>query len=796
MRRNRAKNAGLSALRKALLCVAILACPLSLAPAAASFFLPDNYFADKPVSAGQNMSVEADSLEYNDTTDIVIARGQVRMFYDGYAITADLVTYDQNTGSVQLEGNVRVRQPDGTILLADHADLSDDFKMGFIRSLKVEIARGGFISANSAQIEDDVIRTYEKATYAPCGICLENPKVPVGWRIKAVKIVQNDVEQNITFTHATLEVLGVPIMWIPYMSLPYLYGPKLSNTDFLHTRLSFSDKLGVGLETTLPVIATKDYSLIFTPRLLSKQGLLMSVQWEQLLEAGSYHVNFSIISQIKPSEFGAGLGNRKSRASSHTAGVFDIAPDWVFGWDYTRFSDAAFFDDYDLSNKGSDTVNRLYVQHFTQTTSFSAMVYEDILLGEVVKLSQDKQVSGLPVVDYDHYFDLDNEAGRVTVKANLVVLKRNADDVSTTSGIAKVHGFAGEKQHARAEISWKKQWIAPGGVLVTPYLGLRADWAQYDGGSSHPSAPAIPSLTTATPIAALDVRWPLGGRTENASILLEPIFQIVARSGSQSRVGITNDTSQGLSFDNTNLFSYERFAGFDRQETGVRTNYGVRYSMTMDDGGWYEATLGQSVLLSGTNAFAVADPSLVGVGTGLETKNSDIVAGFTSKPVLDLTLSGQINLKSSDLSVRRSTVSGTWQKDAYSASARYSMVKAEAGLGVTDDLHALELDVGFPLAQDYSASLNYSFYKAAPSVGVTTDQKSFGGSLNIAFSDYISGSLSSQYDLDDNSFSKNSIGLKYDDGYVRLGANYTRTGPTATNSPNQHLVGLHFSLRQ
>jgi LPS-assembly protein len=57
---------------------------------------------------------------------------------------------------------------------------------------------------------------------------------------------------------------------------------------------------------------------------------------------------------------------------------------------------------------------------------------------------------------------------------------------------------------------------------------------------------------------------------------LEPIAQIVARPN-ESRIGrLPNEDAQSLVFDDSNLFSWDRFSGYDRVEGGVRGTYALR----------------------------------------------------------------------------------------------------------------------------------------------------------------------------------------------------------------------------
>ena len=83
------------------------------------------------------------------------------------------------------------------------------------------------------------------------------------------------------------------------------------------------------------------------------------------------------------------------------------------------------------------------------------------------------------------------------------------------------------------EASWQKQFIVPSGLVVTPYLGLRADAATFDSTGSGVDA----SLLTATPIAAVDVRFPLISTNGVDSQLLEPVAQLVYRGSDTTLTG-------------------------------------------------------------------------------------------------------------------------------------------------------------------------------------------------------------------------------------------------------------------
>src|SRR5690606_32119736 len=136
------------------------------------------------------------------------------------------------------------------------------------------------------------------------------------------------------------------------------------------------------------------------------------------------------------------------------------------------------------------------------------------------------------------------------------------------------------------------------------------DITNYDDGTEGdpPAGMAEPLdelLFNATPIAAMDVRWPLMATNGADSHLLEPIAQLVWRGSDTTRVGITNDNAHSFVLDDTNIFSYNRFTGSDRQETGLRANIGARYLASFSRGQWLELIAGQSFHLAGVNAMGV-----------------------------------------------------------------------------------------------------------------------------------------------------------------------------------------------
>ena len=82
--------------------------------------------------------MQAEEINYDYTNERVSAVGNVQIYYDGSTLEADRVIYDQKTKRLHAEGNVRLTEPDGTVTYGEIMDLSDDFRDGFVDSLRLD----------------------------------------------------------------------------------------------------------------------------------------------------------------------------------------------------------------------------------------------------------------------------------------------------------------------------------------------------------------------------------------------------------------------------------------------------------------------------------------------------------------------------------------------------------------------------------------------------------------------------------------------------------------------------------
>ncbi len=197
VRRHRNRLAAVGGPLLALVLGLILAGVLGLAttaPASAQGFtynpLPPRPKPPRAANDGQ-MLVQAVEVDYDYNNSRVSAVGNVQMFYNGTSVEADKVIYDQKTKRLHAEGNIRMTDADGKITYANIMDLSDDYRDGFVDSLRVDTADSTRMAATRADRTNGNYTVFENGVYTACAPCKDDPKKPPLWQVKGARIIHD-----------------------------------------------------------------------------------------------------------------------------------------------------------------------------------------------------------------------------------------------------------------------------------------------------------------------------------------------------------------------------------------------------------------------------------------------------------------------------------------------------------------------------------------------------------------------------------------------------------------------------
>ncbi len=723
------------------------------------------------VSRDAPLLLEADTLVYDRDNQTVSAVGGVQIDYDGNKLVAQKVTYNQRTRRLIAEGNVEIVEKDGNRIYSDRIDITDDFRDGFVNTLRVETTDNTRFAAVRGERMDGNITTFEKGVYTACEPCVEKPGKPPIWQIKAQKIIWNGQAKTIRFEAARFEFFGFPLAQLPAFEIADHTVKRKSG--FLIPRIRYKSELGAGLSVPYYFALSPHYDLTVTGTGYTKQGLLAEAEWRQQLNNGAYFVRAAGIYQLKPEAFDANTVDSANdgRAMIGTKGAFAINPRWTFGWDILAQTDKNFSRTYEIDGF-DEAVHRseVFLTGLNDRNYFDlrAMKFDvqEAALDTNAASRNDKQPWVLPSFDYAMTPDTPIAGGELNIDINGRLLNRDVQDLvsavpSPLSPAGKLAGAGGTNGRFTTEVEWKRMFIMPGGLALTPIFALRGDSAFEDLDPGAPAAAAARSeYFRGLATAGIEARWPVVFSTTSATHILEPVAQIFARNNERfaGTGDLLNEDAQSMVFDAASLFDRDKFSGYDRMEGGTRLNYGLRYSGAFGNGWSANGLFGQSIHLAGVNSFAEADYVNVGAFSGLETDESDFVAsaGLTSPGGLQLNASGRFDERT--FTMRRGEAEIAYSGPVYAASARYTYIENQPGYGFDFDRHEI------------------------------------GGSGRLNFDENWSTFGSTSYDLTAKKFVSNSVGLSYADECFAYTMTYAQNRSSA-NDDISHTVGFNVSLR-
>ncbi|MFJ5369523.1 LPS-assembly protein LptD, partial [Bosea sp. CER48] len=686
------------------------------------------------------MVVDARELVYDNDKKTVAAVGNVQILYQGRTIEADKVIYDQANKRVTAIGNARITETNGTVITGDRFNLTDDFRDGFIDSLRVVNPDRTRFSAPRAERTDGETFIFDKGIYTACEPCKDNPEKPPLWQVRAARIIHKKSEQTVYYEDARLEFAGVPLAYLPYMSGPDSTVKRKSG--FLSPKFINTGALGFGVGLPYFVNLAPNYDLTVTPTFLSRQGVLGQAEWRHRLMTGSYTIRASGIFQQDADAFLVapyGARDKDFRGSIETNGKFFINQNWSFGWNASMSTDRWFYRNYRIRNEAISSAT--YLQESTSTAYLngqSATAWFDLRGYYFQPLNyqdwQKQQPVVLPVLDYDKRVHKPSFlGGEIDVNVNVTNLWRDTAAFSELpqqktylltglygglyDGCAVyqketclVRGLAGNVARATAQVSWRRNFIDPLGQMWTPYASVRADVFSINPDTSGVINSRVTTIADTSdevfgrvmPAIGLMYRYPFVAKTSWGTHIIEPVAQIVARPNETNSLRIANEDAQSLVFDANNLFEWSgKFSGYDRVEGGTRANVGALYTGRFGQEAFANFLFGQSYQLGGRNSFSTGDLVNTGLNSGLDTNSSDLVTRAQLSPFKGFFLTGAARLNSTTFETQRIDAAATYSTGLVTASVGYGRYEPQPDLGIPRRREGLSLNGSLKVAENW-----------------------------------------------------------------------------------------------
>ena len=590
----------------------------------------------QPAADSDEIQFSADTAEYENATDTVTVKGDVRMQRQGDRLRADNVTWNRTTRQVIATGNIAVTNPQGDVAYGDRIELTDSLKDGVIENMLVVLEEGGRLAARRGTRNPDGVISVENAAYSPCSVTNSAgcPKEP-SWKIMAVRVVYDPAVGRIKYKGARLALFGLPTIPLPTFSHPI--GGR-NDDGLLAPEIRFGRVNG--LEVGVPYIFSfaQNRDLTITPRVFTNAAPMLQAEYRELNQLGAFRIGaYATYSSRSDDPFVSSTVQSKDafRGYLDSSGRYQLTPEWSVSESIRVATDRTFLRRYDISYddrlRSTMRVERVDADSYFSITGWSV---QTLRLGD----NQGLQPVALPEIDYRRRIDDGLLGGRFTLQLNTLALTR-------TEGQDTQRAFASMRWDLRRVTDWGQQITFTAfarGDVYNAHDVLSTAVASYRGDEGF-STRAIGAL-------AVDIQWPFIGSAFGGTQRVTPRFQIVA-APKLANLSIPNEDARAVDLEDSNLFALNRFSGYDRFEDSTRFTYGVDYALDLP-GFSLESTVGQSYRVD-------ERPSILPDGTGLSDRFSDIVGRTTVRYRDFVSLTHRFRLDKDGLAVRRNEIDAT-----------------------------------------------------------------------------------------------------------------------------------------
>ena len=617
----------------------------------------------------------ADEIKINQAGELV-ASGAVTVWYEDRKVTASSITYASKNDKLIIRGPVRIIDNQSTMILADQAELSEDLKVGIIKSAKIILGYQVQIAAAKVLQKDARYSEAFNIAATSCHVCIN--KTPL-WQIRARKIVQDKFEKQIYFEHAQLRVLDIPVFYLPFMRLP---DPSLKRaTGFLAPKLKTSSVLNTGIKIPYFIRLNKHKDFTITP-FYSPKTKTIEYRYRQAYTSGFMLIEGALTRDA--------LIPNKNRGYILSDTSLILQNGYNLGIQLQAVSDPSYLFEYDFAQL--DRLN-------TKLELSRSMRYQnsEVKLSNYHSLRENENNATQPTLvaegAIESRLNPDMIKGEIGLEANFLKSYRYSDlNNDGPDSDTLVDGY--DTTRLSLLSNWDHGWEIANGIILhfENEFGLSQYYVQ-----QH--ADIGPKATRMFGVGAVGLRWPWYRINSNGGIgVVEPQIQLVRSVSSNSAV--PNDDSTQVEFDEGNLFRLNRAPGLDLIENGSRLNVGLAGSQFMDSGSNLSWKIGRVLRSEALSTF----PS----GSGLSNSISDwlLATNFQQKNGIEL-----INraLIASDGVVTKSETSLKVNRNQHQIRATHVELTKDSNISQNQSLSSVALEWNYNLNSNWRSDSKFQF---------------------------------------------------------------------------------------
>lgn len=628
---------------------------------------------------GDSATVLADSMTLQGDRTLIAAGGVV-VWYQGARLVASRIIVDGASGDLTIEGPIHLSEPGAAdpdkeaIIIANSGQLDRELQDGIIRGARLVIARELQLAAQElTRTGNGRMTNLTNVVASSCQICASDP-TPL-WEIRARRISHDAETRLITFDRPQFRFYGVPLASVPFtVTAP---DPTVERrSGFLLPSIRTTSNLGFGVKVPYFITLGDSADLTLTPYLSTSRTSTLELRYRQAWRNAVTEWNGAISrDDIEPDD---------TRGYLFGNALVDLPRDYQLGVQVQVASDRSYLLDYDVTD-----ADRLWSGLTLARVTRDKLVFARVGNYHSLRDDEDNRTSPAQVADafWLRRFTPDWIGGEALLEWSAHAHRRPSDQDIVGRDMAR--GSFG--------LDWRRTEILPGGLVGAAIAGLDADVYRITQDSEYDDI-----VTRVDPQLGVELRWPLAGSDGTATYMLEPIAQLLWSPRGKDKKDIPNEDSRLIEFDEGNLFSDNRFPGYDARETGLRANIGMSWTR-IDPAGW-------SLGLTGGRVFRDRVEKAFGEDSPLYGRRSDwlLAANYASGDGLAIVNRA---LFDDSLDVSRNELRLGWLRPDLQLSAGHLWINGDKDEGREDDISEFTGKVGWQITDGWwgSAETRYDF---------------------------------------------------------------------------------------
>ena len=280
--------------------------------------------------------VQAQHVDSSSQT-IYRLSGTVKLQRADQQLQADSVDYNDTSTDYDAHGNVRYQEA-GQLLAASHLRGNTDASRGIADNVRYQMldSRGNGV-AKQGHLLDAQHSRYSMATYSTCDVGHHL------WEFRAKSItIDKDTGVGVA-RNATMRIGNVPFLYLPYFTFPT---DDRRKSGFLYPTIGNTSRSGFEVSAPYYLNLAPNYDATLDPRTYSDRGAMLAGEFRYLVPGSNGQLNVEYV----PKDHGENDGLADTKGDSrYLAKFYDrtaLWPGWQFVGSYNHASDSSYLYDY------------------------------------------------------------------------------------------------------------------------------------------------------------------------------------------------------------------------------------------------------------------------------------------------------------------------------------------------------------------------------------------------------------------------------------------------------------------